>query len=116
MNDAQTIRFLGVFVSALDYLSPASCVVAVRFSERSRSYFPEGFMSDSLSLSGLSKAAVACEIGVSVRTIENYVRRRLIPPPRKLGPGPTCPARFTPDDVRILRKNLAALAAQRKVA
>ena len=73
-------------------------------------------MTESMPLADVTKADLAHAFGVTERTIDNYVRRGLLPTPLKLGAGRSSPVRWQMDDLQALRRNLAALAGERKAA
>ena len=73
-------------------------------------------MTESMPVADVTKADLARALRVSERTVDNYVKRGLLPVPLKLGLGRSSPVRWQLKDLETLRKNLAALAQEPRAA
>jgi DNA-binding transcriptional MerR regulator len=54
-----------------------------------------------------TKANIAADKKVSPRTVDNWVARGLLPPPRKWGTSKQARVRWTDEDLAVLDRNLS---------
>ena len=63
-----------------------------------------------------TKSAIAARYGVTPRTVENWWKRGLLPPPLKLGNAVQSRVRWADEDLDTLERNLAALTQEKRAA
>lgn len=64
----------------------------------------------------LTKSDIARGRRVTTRTVDNWVRRGLLPPPIKFGTAAQSRVRWSAEDVAILDARLASMTAERQAA
>ena len=79
--------------------------------------FPDAARGQRLEDYTLTKHDMAVAIGVKTdRSVDNYVKRKLLGPPLKFGRGRSARVRWTPADKEALLTKLAALSQERRAA